>query len=213
MDFTLEARWFDSDPVPTDLREWTEALGSAEPSSWTDLYLPSSDPGFNLKLREDKVQVKRRLTEPTARSLGPTVTGQCEQWAKWSFPLDTSSSLWEDDPTGLWVAVEKTRLRQSFEPDAQRSLSDRLPTSPPARVHVELTDVRVKGETAWTFCLETEGPAAGLASTLITLGPLLLDDFPTALSAEHSFGYVEWLQRLPTVSLAATTDVRVSLST
>ncbi len=32
-----------------------------------------------------------------------------EQWYKWSFALAESTTLWDDNTTGLWLPVEKTR--------------------------------------------------------------------------------------------------------
>lgn len=199
MILTLETRWFDDTPLPADLYEWFETLGSVDPSHWTDFYLPTSDPALNLKYREGKVQVKHRLAPPIRRSFGPHVTGHCEQWIKWSFPsADGSPHLREIDDTGLWLPVRKTRQRHRFTGDDQQSLSEALPTSPPAAIEIELTEISVDEETAWSLCIEAEGPAESLLDTLTGAGSALFTEtFPISLSAQQSFGYVQWLQQLP----------------
>lgn len=197
MTLSLEARWFCAEPLPSALRDWMESLDPDDPFSWTDYYLPSEDPGLNLKLRDGKVQIKRRLAGPFRQNLGTSVNGRYEQWVKWSFSVSDAPSLPDTDPTALWVPVEKTRVRHTFSETEQASLTEKLPTSPPARAQMELTEVTAATETAWTVCLEAEGPASGLSDTLTALGPALFtDEFPVSLSAEQSYGYARWLQEL-----------------
>jgi hypothetical protein len=201
MTYTLEARWFGPSPLPTALSDWFHTLGAADTTTQTDLYLPSADPALNVKLRGDQLQIKRRLAGPHELSLGPRAVGRCEEWVKWSFPLSETPSLWDADPTDLWVRVEKTRRQCSFAPSAQSDLASDLPTSPSATIDAELTTLEAAGETAWTFCLETTGPTESLLNTLQTAAPHLLDeDLPVPFSADQSFGYVQWFQELPTVS-------------
>lgn len=55
-----------------------------------------------------RIELKWRLGT-TARSFTAAVTGMIEQWYKWSFALAESATLWDDNTTGLWLPVEKTR--------------------------------------------------------------------------------------------------------
>lgn len=202
MRFTLEARWFSPPPLPDALQAWFETLGPIETSTQTDLYLPSEDPALNLKLRNQKLQIKRRLAGPLRTNFGPQAAGRCEQWGKWSFDLkDEQSALWDRDPTDLWVPVQKTRHQLSIPPENQSSLSPDLPTVPSATIQAELTQVEAHGDLQWTFCLEAEGPVPGLVDTLMAAGPQLLDDrLPVTLPDDQSYGYVRWLQQLPSVT-------------
>lgn len=198
MTLSLEARWFCDPPLPSALRNWVEALGPDPSFSWTDYYLPSDDPALNLKLRDNNVQIKRRLVGPFEQTFSPTVSGRSEQWVKWSFSMGNALSFPDPDPTALWVPVEKTRVRHTFSEAEQATLTDTLPTTPPAKAQLELTEVTAAAETAWTVCLEAEGPASGLRDTLTAIGPALFtDEFPVTLSAEQSYGYARWLQELP----------------
>ena len=212
MTLTLEARWFGSSPIPTALREWFDTLGSVQTSTQNDLYLPADDPTLNVKLRDDQLQIKRRLAGPFRQTLGPSATAHCEQWVKWKFGAERERpSLWEQDPTDLWVLVQKTRHQCTIDAEAQSSLAPDLPTAPAASIEVELTALDVDSESAWTFCLEAEGPASNLGETLTTAGPVLLDErLPVVLSSDQSFGYVRWLQQLPGVSTSPAPEIRVS---
>ena len=211
MTLTLEARWFGSSPLPEALSAWFDELGPVRTSEQTDLYLPAEDPSFNLKLRDNHLQIKRRLEGPFRTSLGPTAVGRCEQWVKWSFDVEETPLVWEEDPTELWVQVNKTRHQITLSPEEQSALTTELPTVPPASIEAELTTLGAGGERAWTLCLEAEGPVGSLVETLMTAAPLLLDDrLPISLSAEHSFGYVRWLQQLAAVDARPTPEVRIS---
>lgn len=211
--FTLEARWFGSPPLPSALREWYETLGQIETSTQTDLYLPAADPALNLKLRDGQLQIKRRLEGPLRTSLGPKATGRCEQWVKWRFNLNEGATPWDEDPTDLWVAVEKTRHQFTIAPEAQSSLTADLPATPPATIEGELTTVQAADETAWTLCLEAEGPVSGLTETLTTAAPILLDDqLPVPLSGDRSFGYIRWLRQMPSVNTRPAPEVQIPRS-
>ena len=211
MRFTLEARWFGPPPLPNALREWFGTLGPVETSTQADLYLPAEDPALNLKMRDDQLQIKRRLAGPLSTSFSEKAGGRCEQWGKWTLDLAGSpSSLWEDDPTDLWVEVQKTRHQLSFGPEDQPALTEALPTTPPSTLDAELTTVETAQDTAWTLCLEAEGPVASLVDTLTAAGPVVLDEtLPVSLSTDQSFGYVRWLQQRPTVTTRPAPSVQI----
>lgn len=198
---TLEVRWFENGPLPSRLRDWFEELEPEPPSTWTDVYLPCEEPGLNLKVRDVKMQIKRRLAGPTRQAFSPRAVGRYEEWIKWSFHLaDGALALEDPDPTALWTPIEKTRHQRRFDAEAQSALTEALPTTPAATVMIELTSLTTPEETAWTLCLEAEGPPSSLVDTLTTAGTFLFDsDLPVSLIADHSFGYVRWLQQLPSV--------------
>jgi hypothetical protein len=168
-------------------------------STRTDLYFPPPDPSFNLKLRREggaHVELKRRLGGPAPHSFGSDVDGSVEQWYKWSFSLDDSPELWTADPTGLWLPVTKTRTLHGFDDPELRWFDERLAGSG-VTVHVEVTEVEALSETAWTCGLEAAGDPDELGTAVSVVGSALFgSEFPISLSAEQSFGYVEWLRRL-----------------
>jgi len=203
---SLEVRWFGEGPTPRDLDEWIAGLGSVESASRTDLYLSPPTASFNLKLRREGgefVELKRRLGGPERRSFAPDVTGDVEQWYKWSFSLDHSPSLWTSERTGLWLPVRKARTLHALDaadlPSSGASLSDEDVTA-----HVELTAVTASSATAWTVGLEVAGRAEALAGAFAAVASEVFGEpFPVDLSAEQSVGYSEWLRRLAADSRAA----------
>lgn len=206
MPITLEVRWFENGPLPPNLRDWFGRLQDSPSRTWTDFYLPCADTSLNLKAREGKIQIKRRLAGPSRYSLGPKVTGHVEEWIKWSFKQEENgNNPWRTNQTGLWVPIQKTRRQHTFDADRQSELSDSLPATPPATVKLEITLLSVSDTSGWTLCLETEGPRETLRDTLLGAAEALLKtEVPTPLRADRSFGYTQWLQRHTTISARPT---------
>jgi hypothetical protein len=196
---SLEVRWFGEGSTPRALDEWIAGLGSVESASRTDLYLSPPTASFNLKLRREGgefVELKRRLGGAERRSFGPDVTGDVEQWYKWSFSLDHSPGLWTSERTGLWLPVRKARTLHALDP-AERPSSGGGPPDGDATAHVELTEVTVPSGTAWTVGLEVAGRAAALEDAFAAVASEAFGgSFPVSLPAERSVGYSEWLRRL-----------------
>lgn len=209
MDLTLEVRWFVDGPVPDDVAAWfAHATGAAPESERADLYLVSDDPALNAKLREGKLQLKRRGGRRVPVTFAPEVVGYRERWHKWSFRIKTKKSpdLEAHEPTGLWLRVEKTRDQRTFAPEEQAGLlaARDLPvlTPTPAEAAAELTRVRLVGDDgrvheAWTICVEAEGPRDLLTPTLQQMGAYVFaPGTPPALGLTASHGYAGWLTRV-----------------
>lgn len=203
MPTTLEVRWFRNGAPPSPLRDWLQELAPDPPHAWTDTYLPTDDPGLNLKVREDKVQIKRRTAGPAKRSFTSRVAGHVERWTKWSFNLATARvDPVERERGDLWIPVEKTRQQREFDAEGLQAMGIDTGTDLDAMVLVELTTLVVRERPAWTLCLEAEGPDEHLDDTFATASRSLLQaEFPIPLSMEQSFGYVQWLQQLPDVAI------------
>jgi hypothetical protein len=217
MELTFEVRWFLDGTPPDDVTTWFEAFEAAQEAPRTDLYLASDDPGLNAKLREGKVQLKRRGGQPEAVTFAPGVAGAVERWHKWSFPLKRKApDLFAGEPTGLWHAVEKHRTQRFFAPDAQADLLHAagfdVQTNAPADAYVELTRVRLYRlgadesaqeatngtpvQQAWSVCLEAEGPGGALLPTFRQMGAYVFGTgTPPTLRPEASMGYAAWLAR------------------
>jgi len=197
MDHTLEARWFYPGSPPDILVDWIRDLGAEVDSVRTDLYLVSTDPAMNVKLREGKVQTKHRLGPSTPISFGDRAQGYQERWVKWSFDLDDDPDLLDDDPTDLWVPVHKKRLQLEMDEDDQADRLDVLVEEEPTEAALELTTVSARGEEAWSVCIESEGRPEGLPGTLRQVGDFLLDDtLPHTFTSDRSFGYAAWIGQL-----------------
>lgn len=200
MDITLEVRWFVPGAVPDAVADWFDDVGAERESERTDLYLVSSDPTLNVKLREGKLQTKHRIGGPSPTRWGESLAGERERWVKWSFELDDDApDLFDDDPTGLWVPVHKRRDQLELDDDDQHArLNGTMTTTNPADAALELTRVEAAGHEAWTVCVETEGPPQALEATLQQVSRhLFAGGFPHPLPTEQSMGYVGWLTTLP----------------
>lgn len=200
MDVTLEVRWFIPGAVPDAVATWFDEVGAERESERTDLYLVSTDPTLNVKLREGKLQTKHRIGTPDATRWGDALAGERERWVKWSFDLDDDApDLFDDDPTGLWVPVHKRRDQLELDDDAQADrLNGTMVTADPADAKIELTRVEAAGHEAWTVCVEAEGDPAKLEATLQqTSRHLFAAGFPHPLPVDRSMGYVGWLASLP----------------
>ncbi len=198
MDQTLEVRWFYDGLPPDDVVKWFTSLNPGQQPEREDLYLISGDPSLNVKLRKGRIQLKRRSGNRTETAFSKDVQGIREYWQKWSFPLTNNApDVFHDDPSDLWLSVVKSRLQRTYKPDAQRSLLDALDEPDPAHALVELTRVTHGEHTAWTVCMEAEGPMHALPGTLRQMGRYLFcQGFPFPLAPSHSFGYVRWLERI-----------------
>lgn len=196
MDQTLEVRWFYDGTPLSSVVDWFMDLDPDRESNRKDLYLISNDPSLNVKLREEKIQLKRRSGGRSHSQFHDQVQGHREFWQKWSFPLtDDSPDLFTDDPSGLWLPVTKSRRQRKYEPDEQRMLLDTLDEPDPADALVELTQVTSGPHTAWTICMEAEGRAEALPGTLRQMGRYVFNQgTPPTLDPSHSHGYVRWLE-------------------
>ena len=169
---TAEVRWFVRGPVPPQVRAWFDALGpGVEAESRTDRYLAPTGDALGVKLREGRVEAKRR-----AGTLGPLADaqGEAESWAKWSF--ETPDATDGDE----WVAVAKTRRQRHADGCA-----------------LELAEVVVEGAAWWSVCLEATGPTDDARLSALRDGArrwLARPDAP-ALTASAARGYPAWLRR------------------
>lgn len=208
---TLEVRWFGNGTPPSKLRDWLDKLQPSAPQSWTDIYLPSEDAGLNLKVRDDKLQIKRRTAGPTLHPFTPNVSGYCEKWTKWSFDLANTSADPRTRTSGsLWIPVQKTRRQRAFDMDNPGPIGPALPPSSEYVFLVELTTLSTPETDAWTLCVEAEGPEDDLDETFAHASRRLVDStFPLQLTADESFGYVRWLSELPGVHTTSIPEVRL----
>ena len=177
---TVEARWFRLGALPAEAAVWFEALGPPpEARARTDLYLAPSSEALGLKLREGRVEAKRRDAV-----LGPLRAGRAEAtteaWTKWSFALAPSEPVHLGD---AWVEVGKVRRQRRAEVGG-------------GACSLELSEVTVGGDAWWSVCLEAEGPTADARRTALAVAAsrwLARPDAPV-LPAADARGYPAWLR-------------------
>lgn len=174
---TAETRWFQRGPTPDPVTAWFDALGPpVESSARTDRYLTPASAALGVKVREGRVEAKRR--DGTAGRLAVLAAGgTVEAWTKWSFALAE-----DDAPEAGWVAVAKTRRQREHSAGG-------------GTCRLELSEVEVAGKTWWSVCLEADGRDSMVRRRALTGAAahwLGRPDAP-ALPAEAAMGYPAWL--------------------
>ena len=192
---TAEVRWFLPGPVPPDVRAWFDDLGplveAASPR--TDCYVQPTGPGLNVKVREGRLEVKRRDAPGAVREWAAGVAGVVEHWRKWSFALDEAVRAMH---SAYWQAVRKQRRLRAYRPDGAggvAEVSDDAESE--AGCEVELSEIQVDGQTWWSVCFEAFGPEDQLDRLLLDTARHVFAQSmpPTVLVSDHSMGYPAWL--------------------
>lgn len=177
--WTAEARWFQEGRVPTEVHAWFEALGPpVETEERTDRYLAPTDDALGVKVREGRIETKRRDEAPGRLHVG-RAEATVGVWAKWSFAMAGDA-----EPVGEWVAVAKKRWQRDMEVAG-------------ASCSLELGEAQAGGGVWWTVALEASGgdeAARRLALLEAAQHWLGRDDAP-ALPASAAMGYPAWLRR------------------
>jgi hypothetical protein len=197
MDRTAEVRWFFKGPPPEALASWFGRLG-AEPRERSDLYLGlGRTDALGIKLRGGpggNIEFKVRERDHGPRELLAGITGNVEEWRKWSFGTDASTpglGL----PTDLWVEVRKMRRSASYQPPGFE------PWVEAARqgdgCSVELTELRLPGDDWSTLGFEAFGSEdTVLASLERAVCAFFAGLHPPEVMGGHlSSGYPGWLRR------------------
>jgi hypothetical protein len=198
---TMELRWFFAGTVPQDVLIWflQAERQTAEPLPRVDhyLYIVEADT-LGIKLREGRIEIKRRQHQSGPVRLHEWVSGVVEHWRKWSFALAGDS----DELAGIalpgsgWIAVHKERRLSRYRITGDGALTA-VPASqyPEMGCDLELTQVRIARDLWWTMALEAFGDEALLQEQLYLAGrKLLAEAEPPALPFEGSYSYPRWLQ-------------------
>jgi hypothetical protein len=201
---SMEVRWFYQDTVPAEVAEWFHSgTGQAEEQSpRVDYYLDLQEmDGLGIKLREGRLEVKRRQRRHGIQRFCEQATGAVEHWRKWSFELsmgegELSDSLW---PVSSWVAVQKERhLRKYRVGDDDCLVPVPAEAYPERGCSVELSTLCVEGQDWWSLCFEAFGYESSLRQTLLLVVEEVLacERMPFSLDAKASYGYPRWLASL-----------------
>ncbi len=189
---SVEIRWFGRGSPAPAMRAWFEAgerSPEAEPAR-DDRYLAHPDESLGIKLRQGKLEIKRResLLEPL---ILPGVAGVVERWRKWSFALA------EDDlPSEAWIAVHKRRLVRKYACQDGRALAIAAAERPAQGCNVELTELTVHGDSWWTLGFEAFGAESLLRDCLEATARAVFVGAAPRFDVRDSYGYPAWLARL-----------------
>ena len=196
---TAEVRWFQPGQVPQPVEAWfrqREPASRAEPVR-VDRYLqPPGGGGLNVKFREGRLEIKRRLAPGRQIRFAQDAVGLVERWRKWGFAIRDTAELDHGHipTTSDWVDVRKARLLKTYGLRGRDVVSGRTSAG---GCEMELTRVETHGQAWWTLALEAFGDEATLLETLVAVAKeVLAAPCPVILRPEESFGYASWLATL-----------------
>jgi hypothetical protein len=190
MDPTAEFRWFFRQPPPEPLVAWIEAA-AGPPESRTDLYLvlPGTDAlGVKTRGGTPRLEFKLRPRPPEPVALPGGVSGQREEWQRWSCGRPALSRLLPrlGLPKEGWRSVAKQRRTAT------------VPYGSDAGCRVEITGLETGSQQWWSVGFEAYGPDADRVPALMAAAEAAFGaaDLPGGLGAECSCGYPGWLATL-----------------
>jgi hypothetical protein len=191
MDRTAELRWFFRRPPPRPVTDWFEKTAEP-PETRTDCYLVlAGTDALGVKVRGGtgrlELKLRPQLSQPLA--LPGAVTGELEEWQRWSLPRPAFTRLLPR--LGLpkkerWIEVTKERRLTT------------IPYGDGAGCRVEITALRAANAQWSTVGFEAFGPDADLVPALEAAADELFGsiDLPGSLGADLSCGYPGWLATL-----------------
>ncbi len=194
---TTEVRWFLAGTSPAHVDAWFRRVGR-DPAhdSRIDHYLrlPGVD-GVGVKWREERLEVKRRVTAGEAVAFTSECTGAVARWRKWSFGLAETDVLTRLRAADDWIAVAKDRRLHAYAVDAERGVRNVPPgITPWSGCELELGTVQAAGQTWWTVAFEAFGEEEAQSTALQrTVEHVLAAEGTLALPATASASYPRWL--------------------
>lgn len=192
-----EIRWFNSNE-DLAISAWFEENGYLfeNTEARIDYYLPLKDKeDIGIKLRENNIEVKQRVSRSEKVKLVPRVKGYFEEYVKWSFSSAEDDSLAHEITEGDnydWIPVKKERigfkLTEISNGEIKRIKIDEFPDF---GCQVEYTRIKVKDDIYYTFALEWFGDKE-LNIDLSILKDIIGEN---RLKASNSMGYAEFLNK------------------
>jgi hypothetical protein len=190
MERTAELRWFFRESPPGPVVAWFEAAADP-PQARTDAYLilPGTDAlGVKTRGGTTRFEVKLRPQPPRPLALPAGISGQLEEWQRWSLSRPRISRLLPrlGLPKERWLGVGKSRRLVT------------IPYRDDAGCRVELTVLRVHDQAWSTVGFESFGTEPNLVPALKAAADRFFGalDLPGGLGAERSCGYPGWLATL-----------------
>ena len=195
---SLEVRWIFPGPLESAVAGWFGRFPARTEAREDRYLLDPSLPGLSVKVRAaETLEVKVYRGSPGILDIARRARGRMESWQKWSFPF---SPLRQGtaDPAG-WRPVAKRRRISRFSLAGSRVVAGAPRLAGQLACAVELTEVRVRGETWWSLGLEATGPVGLLSGGLEATAALVFAQAVPGrveLGPDNSMSYAEWLNLL-----------------
>jgi hypothetical protein len=196
---SLEVRWIFPGQMETGVARWLDRF-PAETESREDIYLVNPGlRGLSVKIRAGTaLEVKEYGGSRGTLLVGGGASGRTQSWQKWSFPFSPPSGGIGDPPG--WRRVRKRRRTSRFSFADGRVAESAQRLAGEAGCAVELTALRLGGQSWWSLGFETTGPADLLrgaleaTATVVFALPLPGGRQP---GPDESKSYAEWLLQEP----------------
>ena len=201
---SMEVRWFYRGTVPAEVAEWFY-LGTSQPEEQpprVDYYLCLLKvDGLGIKVREGRLEVKRRQRQHGILRFDEQAAGLVEHWRKWGFELPRAAGKLSDSlmPSSGWLGVKKERQLRKYRAAGNDRLVPVAAGEYPERgCSLELSSLQVRGQDWWSLCFEAFGDESSLREILLLVMEQVLagEGVPFALEAKASYGYPRWLASL-----------------
>ena len=201
---TVEVRWFIKGNIPPEVWTWISQHGPVpvEPAARVDHYLRITEgDSLGVKLREGRIEVKQRYSQPAVVRFADHAVGTVERWCKWSFELAEAGEFPElGGHKPGWIGVVKERLVHTFQVQRDESVI-RVPLGVALGSGCGCEVARVKiaesEEQWWSVGFEAFGHEADRWHTLLLVAKQLLSaSTAPPLGLDASDSYPSWLQNL-----------------
>ena len=195
---TREIRWFFREENIAIFNWLSSKTGMTflETNSRIDFYLPHKESDdLAIKLREGRIEIKKRSDQPQLVNLLTNVCGKSENWIKWSFIISETDELSKaiiEKNKYDWIKIRKWRMgvKYNINKDGDLILHD-IKKIINFGCQIEYTKLRVEKETWYTFGIEWFG------NKEIFIGDNELADIvgKSEFVMENSMGYNEFLKK------------------
>ena len=201
MYLTAEVRWFEKGSIPPAMMNWFTQI---HPRVWTAAeqtnyyYSLPNDDAIGIKLRQNRIEIKKRQAVEKSVRFTPLVTGAIETWEKWSVALcPVEINFDEIDTDAIWVGVHKRRNLQRYR------LTELLAPIPvayrrrvPQGFSLELSQITVRHKDWWTIAFEFYGIEKIKRNEIKDIIGKIFTSVPDLrLTSNSSYGYPQFLNR------------------
>lgn len=202
---TFEVRWILPGQLDAAVTGWLGRFPCGIDSR-EDAYLMNPVlRGLSVKIRAGQLlEVKQYDGSPGILDTAGRARGRIESWRKWSFPFGPLGP--NDAGAPGWTLLRKRRQMSRFRLASDRLTAGVQQVAAETACAVELTEVRLGGETWWTLGFEATGPVGSLRGVLQSTAALVFDRPPPGdaeFDMNHCQSYAEWLSRRRVLSVRA----------
>ncbi len=190
---TTELRWFGRGPLPASISSWFVGA-TGVPEERCDTYLLDGRCDVGVKRRcKEQLELKVRQSLAERIELGAGLSGELEEWRRWS----PAEDLVDSSGNERWVDVRKSIVKRRFSEDGTEIACASGTPLTGVGCDVEVVQVTVGAIQAWTFAFAAFGPCSRRRDALFASweGLVAARPCPEPLGPRvgQAMGYPEWL--------------------